>query len=66
MTQVSKEEPRFSLSWSLDENHVYLDDDVLDERLIDISFSFDGHKSKKDKIKFLEGIVENLPNSKEN
>lgn len=60
-----EEKPRFSLSWSIDENHIYLDDDVLDERLMDISFSFDGQKTKNEKIKFLEGLVENLPSLKE-
>lgn len=53
-------EVRHLASWSLDENHIYLDDDLLDERLIDIHFMIDEKLSRKQKLELLREMIHHM------
>lgn len=52
---------KYSIGWSLDEEHIYIDNATLDEREIAIDFVGDSKNFSKDKkIEILETIIAEL------
>ena len=50
--------------WSLDESHLYLQDEIEQADLITVQFSFDQPLTKEQKIMYLQAMIDTLTHKK--